>query len=83
LALILYGLVDNHLTFYGGGSPEPSINKQLLLVLTQAMRPYVEKGLSEAQKLYETYTPKYYEGANIRKSICSNRVSTYYGRSSS
>jgi hypothetical protein len=26
------------------------------------MRPYVERGLSEAQKLYETYTPKYFEG---------------------
>jgi hypothetical protein len=35
---------------------------QLLLVLTQSMRPYVEKGLSEAQKLYETYTPQYYGG---------------------
>jgi hypothetical protein len=26
------------------------------------MRPYVERGLSEAQKLYETYTPQYYGG---------------------
>ena len=44
----------------GGGSPQQQTTTS---GIDPSMRPYVEKGLSEAQKLYETYTPEYYKGA--------------------
>jgi hypothetical protein len=43
----------------GGGSPQQQTTTS---GIDPSMRPYVEKGLSEAQKLYETYTPQYYGG---------------------
>ena len=53
-------VMDNFLTFYGGGgSPQQSTTTS---GIDPSMRPYVERGLSEAQKLYETYTPQYYGG---------------------
>ena len=51
-------IMDNYLTFWGG-EPEP---QKTTTGIDPSMRPYVEKGLSEAQKLYETYTPQYYGG---------------------
>jgi hypothetical protein len=48
-------------TFYGGGGGGGQ-SQTTTSGIDPSMRPYVEKGLSEAQKLYETYTPKYYEG---------------------
>jgi hypothetical protein len=53
-------VMDNYLTFWGG-SPEPQ-QSTTTSGIDPSMRPYVEKGLSEAQKLYETYTPQYYGG---------------------
>ena len=43
----------------GGGSPQQQTTTS---GIDPSMRPYVERGLSEAQKLYETYTPQYYGG---------------------
>ena len=48
-------------TFYGGGGGGGQ-SQTTTSGIDPSMRPYVEKGLSEAQKLYETYTPKYYAG---------------------
>jgi hypothetical protein len=53
-------IMDNYLTFWGG-DPEPQ-QQTTTSGIDPSMRPYVEKGLSEAQRLYETYTPKYFEG---------------------
>jgi hypothetical protein len=53
-------VMDNYLTFWGG-DPEPQ-RQTTTSGIDPSMKPYVEKGLSEAQRLYETYTPKYYEG---------------------
>ena len=47
-------------TFYGGGGGGGQ-SQTTTSGIDPSMRPYVEKGLSEAQKLYETYTPKYFE----------------------
>jgi hypothetical protein len=57
----LTGLVESF-TFYGGGGGGGQ-QQTTTSGIDPSMRPYVEKGLSEAQKLYETYTPEYYEGA--------------------
>jgi hypothetical protein len=48
-------------TFYGGGDSGGG-SSTTTSGIDPSMRPYVEKGLSEAQKLYETYTPSYYAG---------------------
>ena len=56
----LTGLVESF-TFYGGGGGGGQ-QQTTTSGIDPSMRPYVEKGLSEAQKLYETYTPKYFEG---------------------
>ncbi len=48
-------------TFYGGGGGGGQ-SQTTTSGIDPSMRPYVEKGLSEAQKLYETYTPKYFAG---------------------
>jgi hypothetical protein len=59
----MYWLVTGFMTRNGfmlwGGDPEP---QKTTTGIDPSMRPYVERGLSEAQKLYETYTPKYFEG---------------------
>ena len=59
----MYWLVTGFMTRNGfmlwGGDPEP---QKTTTGIDPSMRPYVEKGLSEAQKLYETYTPQYYGG---------------------
>ena len=57
----LNNLVESF-TFYGGGSGGGQ-SQTTTSGIDPSMRPYVEKGLSEAQKLYETYTPEYYKGA--------------------
>jgi len=56
----LNNLVESF-TFYGGGSGGGQ-SQTTTSGIDPSMRPYVEKGLSEAQKLYETYTPQYYGG---------------------
>jgi hypothetical protein len=60
----MYWLVTGFMTRNGfmlwGGEPEP---QKTTTGIDPSMRPYVERGLSEAQKLYETYTPEYYKGA--------------------
>ena len=56
----LTSLVESF-TFYGGGGGGGQ-SQTTTSGIDPSMRPYVEKGLSEAQKLYETYTPKYFEG---------------------
>ena len=56
----LTGLVESF-TFYGGGGGGGQ-SQTTTSGIDPSMRPYVEKGLSEAQKLYETYTPKYFAG---------------------
>ena len=56
----LTGLVESF-TFYGGGGGGGQ-SQTTTSGIDPSMRPYVERGLSEAQKLYETYTPKYFEG---------------------
>jgi hypothetical protein len=43
----------------GGGSPQQQTTTS---GIDPSMRPFVERGLSEAQRLYETYTPQYYQG---------------------
>jgi len=48
-------------TFYGGGGGGGQ-SQTTTSGIDPSMRPYVERGLSEAQKLYETYTPQYYAG---------------------
>jgi hypothetical protein len=59
----MYWLITGFMTRNGfmlwGGDPEP---QKTTTGIDPSMRPYVEKGLSEAQKLYETYTPQYYGG---------------------
>jgi hypothetical protein len=57
----LTGLVESF-TFYGGSKGGGSQQQTTTSGIDPSMRPYVEKGLSEAQKLYETYTPQYYGG---------------------
>ena len=56
----LTSLVESF-TFYGGGGGGGQ-SQTTTSGIDPSMRPYVEKGLSEAQKLYETYTPKYFAG---------------------
>ena len=48
-------------TFYGGGGGGGQ-SQTTTSGIDPSMRPYVERGLSEAQKLYETYTPQYFAG---------------------
>lgn len=55
----LTSLVESF-TFYGGGDSGGTSTTST--GIDPSMRPFVEKGLSEAQKLYETYTPQYYAG---------------------
>jgi hypothetical protein len=57
----LTGLVESF-TFYGGSKGGGSQQQTTTSGIDPSMRPYVEKGLSEAQRLYETYTPQYYGG---------------------
>jgi hypothetical protein len=61
----MYWLITGFMTRNGfmlwGGSPSPQ-QQTTISGIDPSMRPYVEKGLSEAQKLYETYTPQYYGG---------------------
>jgi len=47
-------------TFYGGGGGGGT--QTTTSGIDPSMRPFVERGLSEAQRLYETYTPQYYAG---------------------
>ena len=56
----LTGLVESF-TFYGGGGGGGQ-SQTTTSGIDPSMRPYVERGLSEAQKLYETYTPQYFPG---------------------
>ena len=56
----LTGLVESF-TFYGGGGGGGQ-SQTTTSGIDPSMRPYVERGLSEAQKLYETYTPQYFAG---------------------
>ena len=53
--------LGDYFTFYGGGGGGGQ-SQTTTSGIDPSMRPYVEKGLSEAQKLYETYTPQYYAG---------------------
>jgi hypothetical protein len=57
----LTSLVESF-TFYGGGDDGGSQQQTTTSGIDPSMRPYVEKGLSEAQRLYETYTPQYFPG---------------------
>ena len=61
----MYWLVTGFMTHNGfmlwGGDSAPQ-QSTTTSGIDPTMRPYVEKGLSEAQKLYETYTPQYYGG---------------------
>jgi hypothetical protein len=61
----MYWLVTGFMTRNGfmlwGDDPEPQ-QSTTTSGIDPSMRPYVEKGLAEALRLYETYTPKYFEG---------------------
>jgi hypothetical protein len=52
-------LAQNYFTLWGGGGGQSSTTNQRI---DPILRPYVKYGLSEAQNLYQSATPKYYEG---------------------
>lgn len=52
-------LAQNYFTFWGGGGDQSSTTSQ---GIDPMIRPYVQRGLNEATRLFKNYTPKYYEG---------------------